>query len=133
MSSTYSWISNCKLLHLVFLEYYFATLANALPHGIVIEDRNTDNIVVSWDQLASSSRTNYRLWYWPDSYLDDIHVKYVVDHEIVLSDLIAGELYNFWLMGVQDGVTQVYVTFQHRTGTILSFIFNYCNPDYLND
>ena len=71
--------------------------------------------------MQSHDDMTYQVWYWSVNLSQDILMKTTTQNTVVLDDLIPGEIYNIWLMGVRLNQSQDLVTFQHRTSVIYHF------------
>lgn len=84
------------------------------PGNLTVLDYGARSIKLAW-QSASAPSTWYQLWFWPVNASLDLAMATTVDSYFTLVDLIPGEVYNIWLLGINGNETSDYLTIQHPT------------------
>ena len=76
----------------------------------------SDYIEFHWNILPYDVR--YKIWYWPGNKTSQLRTLHTYAPYALIGNLVPGQLYNVWLMGVQHSdVTTDYIAFQQVTGT----------------
>ena len=90
------------------------------PTNLTVVEYGSTSITLTWDP-AKAKATWYQLWFWPVNSSLDLAMATTVEQHFTLVDLIPGETYNIWLLGINGNETSDYVTLQHPTSiTLLS-------------
>ncbi len=84
------------------------------PSNVTVTAYSTVSISLSW-QAASEDGVWYQIWFWPVNASMDLAMATTIHHSFIIIDLLPGELYNIWLLGIKGNSTSQYVTIQHHT------------------
>ena len=89
------------------------------PTDLVVVEYTSTSITLTW-QPARAKSTWYQLWFWPVNSSLDLAMATTVENIFTLVDLVPGEMYNIWLLGINGNDTSDYVTLQHSTSNYIN-------------
>lgn len=92
------------------------------PHQLAVLNYTSTSITLAWE-LGDERNIHFQVWYWPSNSSLQVQMMSLAQNNVTLHNLIPGELYNIWLLGIQGNITTDYVTLLQTTGIIIRLYF----------
>ena len=84
------------------------------PGNVTVTSYTTESITLSW-VAAVDEGVWYQIWFWPVNASMDLAMATTIHNSFTIVDLLPGEMYNIWLLGIKGNSTSEYVTIKHST------------------
>ena len=136
LSSMYSYTTLCYMtvLHLCHTSPSSLTINRKLlqPTAVNVTDYGHTYITISWHPAVLDSfnsdhafidRTDihtitvlYQIWHWPVNASLELVMSTTFTTSFTISNLLPGQAYSLWVLGIADNITSDYVTLLQTTG-----------------
>lgn len=90
------------------------------PHQLAVLNHTSTSITLAWE-LGDEHNIHFQVWYWPSNSSLQVQMLSLAQNNVTLHNLIPGELYNIWLLGIQGNITTYYVTLLQTTGMVVHY------------